>query len=189
VRSERRQSGFTLLEVMVTLAVIAISVFKILELREKSINTSIDARNENLARMLAREILTELEFHDIENRGGPIDEYPGFAFTLDVEEIDLVTGEGDPEAEKREQEKQRKREGEDSSSRFAPTDAQDNSDELQELVYPVRKVKLTLRYPNLREDSKEPNQLVVETVLPPLPESIEEHNRKMSSEFQNERSK
>lgn len=173
---------------MVSLGMMAF-VFTIIQLREGSINRSIEARNTDLARMLAREIITELEFHDLESRGGPIDGYPGFTYQIEVEEIDLVTGEGDPEAEKREQDKQLKREGGDPNSRFDRSDLQSNDEELQELVYPVRKVKLTMRYPNLREDAKEPNQFDIETILPPLPETIEEHNQKMDSPFQNDRAK
>lgn len=166
-----------------------VSIFLMLQIREQAINRSIEARNSDLARMLAREILTELEFHDIESRGGPFDEYPGFSYAVEVEEVDLVTGEGDPEAEKREQDKQLKRQGGDPEARFDRSDLQSNDDELQELVYPVRKVKLTIRYPNLREDAKEPYQVDIETILPALPEAIEEHNKKMESPFQNDRAK
>jgi prepilin-type N-terminal cleavage/methylation domain-containing protein len=191
VRSDRKRatdSGFTLLEVMVSLSLM-VTVFLMLQIREESINRSIDARNSELARMLARELLTELEFHDLESRGGPFDEYPGFSYSVEVEEVDLVTGEGDPEAEKREQEKQLKRAGGDPESRFDRSDLQTNDDELQELVYPVRKVKLTMRYPNLSEGAKEPYQIDIETILPALPEAIEEHNKKLESPFQNERAK
>ncbi len=175
---------------MLTLAVMALIV-PMLAIREQSVNQYIAARNDNLARTIARDLLTELEFHDLDSRGGQIDGQPGFTYQLDIEEVDLVTGEGDPEAEKREKDKQAKRAGDDdSSSRFKPSDAQGGkNDELQELVDPVRKVKLTLKYPNLREDAKEPNQLVIETILPALPEAIEEHNKKMNSPFGSDRAK
>ncbi len=173
-----------------TIALIGVCLIPMLSIRERSINQYIDARNDNLARMKARDILTELEFHDLDSRGGQIDGLPGFTYQLDIEEVDLVTGEGDPDAEKREKDKQAKRNGDnDPNARFDRSDVQTKDDELQELVDPVRKVKLTMRYPNLKEDAKEPNQFIIETILPALPEAIEEHNKKMNSPFQNDRTK
>lgn len=182
------ERGFTLLEILVTLMIVGLAVFGVLVIREQSINEYFEARNANIARTLASEMITELEFHELESRGGPIDGLPGFEFSIDVEEIDLVTGEGDPEAEKREQDKRAKRSGDyDPDTRFNPSDSVKPDDELQEFVYPVRKVKLTLLYPNLNVEAQEPRKLVVETILPPLPEAIEEHERKMNSPFQSDK--
>src|SRR5215204_3681488 len=147
--------GFTLLEILVTLAIIGVWIFPLIALREGAVNQLIESRNSDWARALARELLTELEFHELDRYAGPVDGYPGFEFQIEVQEVDLVTGEGDPEAEQREKDKKDKRldsANDDPDSRFRPSDSVIPEDEKQELVYPVRKVKLTLTYPNMHED-------------------------------------
>jgi hypothetical protein len=156
-------------EILVTLALVAIAIFPLLQAREMSMIKSYQARDANLARELARRLLSELEFHDLQNLRGPVDGYPGFVYEIEVEDEDLVTGEKEDEDEKKlgTTKNKPKKDQDENPSPFSPADAVDPETENQD--YPVRRVKLTLTYPNLLDDEK-PHQLVIVTLLQPLPE-------------------
>ena len=89
--------GFTLLEVMVALAVLAIALTSIYRLQGQTMMMSASARFYNLAPQLARAKLSEIErqeFKDIVDGSGDFGEdYPGYNWTVAVEELpsDLFT--------------------------------------------------------------------------------------------------
>lgn len=162
--------GFTLLEIMVTIAVVAFALVPMLLIRERTTVESMTARNFNIARTLARELLTELEFHELDSNSGSFENHPLFEYDIEVEEVDLVTGEEDEDDRYDD-----KQDNAEDGSVFTPGDAMFPEDEEDNRIYPVRRVKLTLTYPNLRPDSAlERNELVIETILPPLPEDESE---------------
>jgi prepilin-type N-terminal cleavage/methylation domain-containing protein len=192
VGSDRRRSGFTLLEVMVTMAIVGGALVTLLISREKAVNDLIETRNNNWARQIAREMLTELEFHELDRYSGQLDQYPGFSFDIHVEDIDLVTGEGDADAEEREREKKEKRlsneQQGDADSRFKPGDLLEDEEGQEELVYPVRKVKLRVEWPNMSgADGAEPNKLEIEAILPQLPEFVKARSEQLDSPFETQR--
>ncbi len=176
MRPERR-AGFTLLEVMVTIAVVGGSLVAILALREKAQVQMYEARNANIARSLARQFLSEIEFRDPgTQKSGGFDGYDGFTYTLDIREVDLVTGDdpedknGDGFTKDDKTNSSSKKKKSSSSSAFKPGDAVDPEED--ELEYPVRRVKLTIDYPNLSDSGDQAgkaHQLVIETILPALP--------------------
>ncbi len=86
-----RPTGFTLLEVLVALAVIAIAFVTLLGWHARNIRTI--AYNQNLSRavLLARERASLVQFRVLQdgiegarNEAGPIDGYPGFYFDQEV---------------------------------------------------------------------------------------------------------
>lgn len=175
-----RARGFTLLEVMVTLAVIGGALVLVLRNREDAMTNYFQARNANIARNLARELLSEISFKELDALRGKFEGFPDFEYEVEITYEDLVTGEDeeqeddDPFSTGRDWKGQESDSGS-SSSGFVPGDAIDKSED-EQAEYPVRRVKLTIFYPNLKDDSDDPEplKLVVETILPPLPDEGDE---------------
>ena len=163
-----RRGGFTLMEIMVTLAVVAIAMTLVLQNREQAMMNSYQARWANLARSLARELLSELEFHELDQLNGRWDKYDLIEYEIEVDEEDLLTGE--------EEDDEDEYEGTSFDTRGdnAPADLVDpNAEEEEEDNYPVRRVKLTVYYPDVRnmaDDDPKPLSLVIETIFRALPE-------------------
>ena len=76
--------GFTLIEVMVSVAILAIGLFGLLSLQNQTISLSQASKNLTLASLIAKEAYTEkeLELRGLvgitERTGKMIDSYPGF---------------------------------------------------------------------------------------------------------------
>lgn len=96
-REKRHLRGFTLLEVMVALAVLAIALTSIYRLQGQTMMMSASARFYSLAPQLAQAKLSEVEsreFKDIIGGSGDFgDEYPGYHWSVSVEDLptDLIT--------------------------------------------------------------------------------------------------
>lgn len=90
-------NGFTLMEVLVALAVLAIALTSIYKLQGRTILMSSKARFLTIAPQLAQSKLAEIErqkFDDISDGEGVFgEEYPSYTWTLSVEEIptELIT--------------------------------------------------------------------------------------------------
>ena len=90
--------GFTLLEVMVALAVLATTLTVVYQLHGHTMMISGSARFHNLAPMLAQSKLAELEqgsYKDLADTSGDFGEdYPGYQWSVQIEDVesDLVTG-------------------------------------------------------------------------------------------------
>jgi general secretion pathway protein I len=89
--------GFTLLEVMVALAVLAIALTSIYRLQSQTMMMSASARFYSLAPQLARAKLAEIErqeFKDIAGGSGDFgQDYPGYGWVVTIEDMptDLIT--------------------------------------------------------------------------------------------------
>ena len=83
--------GFTLLEVMVALAVLATTLTVIYQLHGQTMMISSNARFYNLAPMLAQAKLSELEqsaYKELAESSGDFDEdYPGFKWSVQIEDV------------------------------------------------------------------------------------------------------
>ena len=92
-----RTRGFTLMEVLVALAVLAIALTSIYKMQGRTIMMSSKARFLTIAPLLARSKLAEIEsseFKDISNDSGVFGEaYPDYTWTLSVEALptELIT--------------------------------------------------------------------------------------------------
>lgn len=175
--------GFTLLEVMATLAIIGGVMVIVLESRESALSNFYVARNANIARSLARELMSELSFKEPDDLRGGFDGYEGFEFEIEITREDLVSGETDEESDNdpystgrdwKERDKGTGSSGSSNSGGFTPADSLIPDDEEQP-EYPVRRIKVTVFYPNLRGgDDADPLKLVLETIMPPLPDEEDE---------------
>ena len=91
MRCRLSSEGFTLLEIMVTVAIMAIVLVAIFDLHSQTIQMNIDARFYATAPFLAQEKLAELEvaqFEDATSDSGDFgEEYPGYKWQTSVEEI------------------------------------------------------------------------------------------------------
>ncbi len=85
------QFGFTLLEVMIAVAVIAMSLVSLLGSQSQSISIASISRFETTASMLARQKLTELQienFEDLSNGSGAFeDEFADYSWRTEVTEL------------------------------------------------------------------------------------------------------
>lgn len=173
MNAERADRGFTLLEIMVTLAIVGGAMVLVLGQRENALIASYQARNANIARSMARELLSELEFHELTSNTGSSDKYPGFEYDIEIEEQDLLTGKEDDDKDPN---------NDNSGSRFSDksrfSDAVDAAEEEEEEEFPVRRVKLTIHYPNVRRQANGDDRLnlVVETIFPALPQKDDGKN-------------
>ena len=92
-----RNSGFTLLEVLVALAVLAIALISIFKLQGQTVQMSASARFLTVAPHLAKAKLTEIELQDFneigDGSGSFTEEHTDYNWTVTVEEIptDLIT--------------------------------------------------------------------------------------------------
>ena len=93
------RGGFTLIEVMVALAVMAIAVMSLMGLRSESIMTATEARNLRVASSLAQEKLSEIRAglhnaYDIRSQRSQFEDYDEDVFTYEI-----LIGEADIEEE------------------------------------------------------------------------------------------
>jgi len=91
MKNPSRQKGFTLLEVMVTVSIIAIALISIFDLHTQTISMNIDTQFNATAPFLARKKWTELEMlpiHELTPGSGDFgEEFPGFAWKVAAEDI------------------------------------------------------------------------------------------------------
>ena len=85
--SHRTDAGFTLLEAVVALAIVALVVTSYLGIRTSAVADGIEARNWRLAREIAEERLSELVAgaHETEPQSGitvDLERYPGFSYQM-----------------------------------------------------------------------------------------------------------
>jgi len=88
-----RQGGFTLLEVMVAVAIIAIALTALLGSHSQSISLAGEAKFYTTASLLAQKKMAELElagFDDLVNDGGDFgEEFPGYRWEVKVDKADF----------------------------------------------------------------------------------------------------
>ncbi|MEZ5965765.1 MAG: prepilin-type N-terminal cleavage/methylation domain-containing protein [Planctomycetota bacterium] len=93
------ESGFTLIEVMVAMTILAIVLLGFLSTRSQALADAIQARNWRLARSIAEEQLSKLQAgaHEVRPEPSPIDVdgYPGFRFVVLIGEQAIANAEAE----------------------------------------------------------------------------------------------
>ena len=91
MRNSHPYSGFTLLEIMVALSVIALVLVSVYRLHAQTISMSYDARFYATAPFLAQLKISELENTTIEtladDSGDFGDEHPGYRWMLEIQDV------------------------------------------------------------------------------------------------------
>ncbi len=164
----RRPSGFTLLEIMVTVALVGICILPLLEVRESSSQMAYRSGHQLRALAWAEQLLQErmLDPDEVQEEVGVIEEDPVYSWVLTLEDYDLSTGRVVEEDEPQ---------GFSQSSNFsqtsnftagAPGDAVvPDEDEVadEHSQHRVRRFKLAVRWPSLSGDA--PDELLLEGFL------------------------
>ena len=93
-RSRTAESGFSLLEVLVALVVLAIAILSLSSLRSNSIGTSAEARNLRVARHIAVQVLSEIEAgmrrcYDERGQEQTIEHLPMFRYKIVIGEAEI----------------------------------------------------------------------------------------------------
>lgn len=86
------RNGFTLLEVMVSVAIIAIVLVSVIRLQGQTISMNETIRFYTLAPMLAESKLAEMTLagdFDLSDSGNFGEEYPGYAWKTHIEDLEL----------------------------------------------------------------------------------------------------
>lgn len=160
------ETGFSLLEVLVAIAIVSITVFPLLQISQESQAAAFDAKFSEVATSRIRSMLSHITAHahpgdtaegnfsSMSEEEGFVDEfsYDSIRYEWEVEamdlSLDLLPEEDDEEADP------------------YGTDSDDVEDDEIDDRFRARWVKITVFY--LREDGQE-RELTVETFLPPLP--------------------
>jgi general secretion pathway protein I len=96
-RAERQRgtAGFTLIEVMVAITIIAFALIGLLGLHNRNLKMIGDDQNLTQATLLARRFVTEMEvieqWPDTGTSHGEFPEMPGFYWERDVQDTELAT--------------------------------------------------------------------------------------------------
>jgi type II secretion system protein I len=90
-----RTAGFTLIEVMVAMTIVAFAFVGLLGLHNRNLKMVGDDQNLTQATLLARRFITEMEviekWPDTGTSHGEFEEAPGFYWERDVQDTDLAT--------------------------------------------------------------------------------------------------
>jgi len=168
-KAARAASGFTLLEIMVCVAVVGLCILPLLEVREQSSRMAYKSGHMLLALSYGDKILSErmLDPDKAKDETGVIEEDPAFGYTLTVEDYDLSTG--------------RVVEEKDDANAFStttnfsttsqfttgmPQDAVPGPDDVAaaDTQHRVRRVKISITWPALEGEERE--ELLLEGFLP-----------------------
>jgi general secretion pathway protein I len=89
----RKVEGFTLLEVMVAMAIIAIAMTAVLSLQSQSISLASEAKFSTTAALLAQNKMAETEWGnrlDLSSDSGDFEEdFPGYTWQVKVEDVSM----------------------------------------------------------------------------------------------------
>jgi type II secretion system protein I len=87
----RASRGFTLIETLLALAILAAAAAGVLAARSNAVRNALRAQNERTAAMLAGQLLTEVALRppssDSARRG--FEGYPGFSYRVVVQQVDF----------------------------------------------------------------------------------------------------
>ena len=153
------QGGFTLLEIMVTVAILGLAILPMLHVREKAANRAY--RTTHLMRGLhhAEELVARYgrEKDQIPQFEGVVEEEPQFRYLMTFENWDLASGRSEDELEE-------DAEDEDSGI-IRPPDAGTVEEDPRGDPHKVRRYRIEVFWPNIEEEDAE-ESVVLEGFLP-----------------------
>lgn len=157
--------GFTLLEVLVTLGIVALAIVPLLGVRDATWNIAYRSGHMLRAAAYAEQILAERMTvpDDVKDYQAAIEEDPAFHYELTIESYDLATGRADQPGD----DSTSTTSGFSSASNTLPADAQAGPEEEVDLYddpQHVRRFSLKVKYPGLNDDKEE--EYLLEGYLP-----------------------
>ncbi|MHC4944057.1 MAG: type IV pilus modification PilV family protein [Planctomycetota bacterium] len=153
--------GFTLLEVMVSVAILAIAIVPMLFLREDSFNKAIKTKAERMAQQLAQQLLSQIALEvRAGTHHGEFEGWSDYQYEYTVTIYDFGSSFGDEDFY-------------DEDDRFYNNDPDDSvylDEDLQSYGPMVmRHVELIVTYPNfVDEEGGDGNEYIVDTYMPLL---------------------
>ncbi len=91
-KKQSRNAGFTLIEVMVAVAILAVALTAIYKLQAATISMTADARFYTIAPLLAQGKMAEIETKsadDLASDSGDFgEEFPGYEWSIEVEDVE-----------------------------------------------------------------------------------------------------
>lgn len=89
----KTEPGFTLLEIMISVSIVAIVLVSVYKMHAQTIRMSSSTKFHAVAPLLAQQKLSEFEtlssYQSISDSGDFGDEFPGYAWRLSVEDVDV----------------------------------------------------------------------------------------------------
>jgi len=170
----KAKGGFTLLEVMVSVMILALSIVPILILREDSFTKAMTTKAERTAQQLAQQLLSQIALEErVGEGGGEFEDWPDYRFEYTVTIYDFGTGmgeedyfdENDPYFDQR------------------PDDSVLFDEDLTDIGPLVtRHVEITVYYPAfVGEESAEEKEYIIDTYIPLLM-TEEQYERQLNEE-------
>lgn len=92
-RNKVKDKGFTLLEVMVAVGILAFALVTLLGAVNRNILLTTQARNREIAANLANDIVTRIQIEGlpaVQQDSGEFEEYPGFKWFLSIDPFNLA---------------------------------------------------------------------------------------------------
>ena len=86
-KSYLHSGGFTLLEVVIAVAIIGVAMMMLLSSVNRNLDLAAKSRDAQIAALLAQEMLTDIElegFPQVREEEGEFENYPGFSWYLSV---------------------------------------------------------------------------------------------------------
>jgi general secretion pathway protein I len=91
---ERGSTGFTLLEVMVAMAVMAVALMAVFGSQSQSVSLASEAKFSTMAALLAQSKMAETDILDAQNlredSGGFGEDFPGYSWQLTVNDVSSI---------------------------------------------------------------------------------------------------
>ena len=147
----RAASGFTLLEIMVTVAIVGLCILPLLEVREQSSRMAYKSGHMLNALSYGNRILAlrMLDPDKVKDEAGVIEEDPAFGYLLTVEDYDLSTGRVVEEEDEQGFSSETKFSTTSGFTSGVPQDAAPGPEDMaaEDTQHRVRRMKLTITWP------------------------------------------
>jgi len=156
----RAASGFTLLEIMVTVAIFGICLLPILHVREEATNRAYRTEHMLQGLHIAQELIAEhgREIEQMKQVESRFEDDPAFRYVVTFEDWDLATGRAEDELDEEET-------LDDPNGPLAPADAAVPPEDVRGDPHKVRRFRIEVFWPDI-ETADDEESLLLEGFIP-----------------------